>query len=181
MAPAMRRIGRMSAMACLSMAPALSSADEAGDAGVSEDTADTGIWFNRGAGGLRPDDFVANAGLPFLAYPGDTIILSAESSAGPQGVQLGYQWTQVAGPPVTLDDATSATPSFLVELPGTIAFDLEVGAAGVFSEPDRSYVVVIDRDAGRAHDAGGCGCGAGVPLAGWWPLAVVALVRRRRR
>ena len=50
--------------------------------------------------------------LPSWPTPGDTIILSGRGSTGPEGVQLQFAWTQVEGPPVSLDAAGSMEPSF---------------------------------------------------------------------
>jgi spore germination protein YaaH len=124
------------------------------------------------------EDFVADAGAPFLAYPGDTIILSGQGSSGPPEVHLEFRWTQVAGPSVALSDATVKEPQFVVTEPGTAVFELIVGDGTSFSIPDRSYVVVLDPDAGERHaDGKGCdhtGSAASIGLA----LAAGALRRR---
>lgn len=181
MAAVFRGMGIAVALVALVVPAGVAGATDTGDTGLV-DGWDTATHARRGGGdgGVTADDFTANAGLPFLAYPGDTVILSAEQSSGPQGVQLEYLWTQASGPAVVLDDPTDPTPSFVPDVPGIVTVDLQVGAGGVMSAADRSYVVVIDRDAGRAHDAGGCGCGSTVPLAGWWPLVLVGFVFRRR-
>ena len=127
------------------------------------------------------DRFVADAGAAFLAYPGDTIILSARGSTGPEGVPLQFRWTQAGGPSVALDDPTSSEPSFRVREPGLATFDLQVGDGTSFSAPDRSFVVVLDRDLADRHL--GCGCsgttGGGLAGAGLG-LGLLVLLGRRR-
>lgn len=149
--------------------------------------ADTDTGHDDGEGGgaeqVDPGDgvedgprFVADAGLPFLAYVGDTIILSAEGSRGPGRQPLSFVWRQVAGPQVALSDAGAAQPAFVPDAPGQYVFLLRVGRDGVLSEPARSYVSVVDREVGSP----GRGCsqvpvGVGAAL-----LLGVGLMRRRR-
>lgn len=123
--------------------------------------------------------FVADAGPPFLAYPGDRIILSGADSVGPDGVALQYLWTQVAGPRVNLSSDTDVQPEFLALNPGVLQFELRVGDGVTFSPAASSYVIVLNRDAGTAHQ-GGCAhtpAPAGLALG----LAAALLARRRRR
>ncbi len=107
--------------------------------------------------GPDPSGFEADAGLPFLAYVGDTIRLSAEGSRGPAGADLRYQWTQVQGPTVSLDDPSGESPTFTIESPGTLEFELQVGDGDEWSRPATSWVVVVDPGLPQRHD-GGCGC-----------------------
>ncbi|MBT3224235.1 MAG: hypothetical protein HN348_34640, partial [Proteobacteria bacterium] len=111
-------------------------------------------------GPVYSDDYQADAGQPFLAYVGDTIMLSGEGSLGPDGIEIHYEWTQIEGPEATLTDADSATPTFVIETAGVTVFELMVGNGEVFSQPDRSHVVVLDPDAGRRH-RGSCSCNFG--------------------
>lgn len=124
--------------------------------------------------------WVADAGLPFLAYVGDTVQLSGEGSRGPAGETMRYRWTQVSGPPVALSSTSDARPAFRIEGPGNLVFALEVGDGATWSAPARSYVVVIDPDLPDRYDRT-CGC-AGTGLGGVAPWALLAglLVRRRR-
>lgn len=125
--------------------------------------------------------FVASAGEPLLAYVGDTIILSAAGSTGPEGVDLEYRWTQTSGPAATLDDATAMEPRFVVEAPGVHVFELIVGDGASFSAPDHSYIVVLDEAAGTRHGEGGGGCDTtGGVLVGWAAALGLLAVRRRR-
>jgi hypothetical protein len=125
-------------------------------------------------------DWIANAGAPFLVYVGDTVVLSGAASKGPEGAALLYEWTQVEGPPVTLTDASAVDPSFVVEEPGTVAFELRVGDRDAWSAPATSWVVVIDPGLPRRHV--GCGCdAAGSGAVGLWALGLGLFAIRRRR
>lgn len=133
-----------------------------------EDTGDPGPIG--GSGG-----FVADAGRPFLAYVGDTVVLSGTGSRGPAGATLQYEWAQVSGPLVKLVDLNSAEPTFQVREPGTHVFELIVGDGERWSEPARSHVVVVDPDAARRHRHGCEHQGGFVAI---WPL-ILLLIRRR--
>jgi hypothetical protein len=129
-----------------------------------------------------PEEFTADAGLPFLAYVGDHIILSGAGSTGPEGVDLEYLWNQTAGPRVLLSDDGAVEPEFDVEAPGVHAFELRVGDGETFSAPVKSYVVVIDPAAGERHaEQGGCGCATGAPTSAWAVfVGVIASATARR-
>lgn len=149
------------------------------------DTGDPGPTDTGTDPGPGPAGLVANAGLPFLAYVGDTVRLSAEGSRGPAGVDLQYDWTQVEGPKVTLDDPSAETPSFVVAEPGTVEFELRVGDGDGWSAASPSWVVVIDPGLPERHDTG-CGCASADPTAALAPAAALAVLlgyrsRRRRR
>ncbi|MBN2798225.1 MAG: hypothetical protein JXX28_03695 [Deltaproteobacteria bacterium] len=122
--------------------------------------------------------FTADAGRPFLAYPGDIVELSAEGSTGPDGTQLSVRWAQVDGPLVPLSSTTDQLPRFQAAEPGVHSFDLWVGDGERWSEPDRSYVVVVDRSAGPYSPAG-CATG-GLPPLGMLSALALLLARRRR-
>ncbi len=130
---------------------------------------------------VNTGSYVADAGLPFLAYVGDTIVLSGTGSLGPEGADLVYAWTQVVGPAVTLDDSAAVEPSFAIQEPGNLVFELRVGDGDAeWSAAAKSYVVVIDPDAGERFSEPGCGCAAAGPGAGWIGLFGVLGLRRRR-
>lgn len=120
-------------------------------------------------------EMVARAGEPFLAYPGDLVILSAQGSAGPEGVELEARWTQVEGPSAALSSTTAWEPEFTPQRPGVYVFELWVGAGEQWSIPDRSQVIVIDRSAGPYSPGGCAGGGGGLAL-----LALPLFARRRR-
>ncbi len=121
-------------------------------------------------------DWIADAGPPFLAYPGDTIVLSGALSQGPGA--LSYRWSQVAGPEVDLDDPAALEPSFRARWPGTHVFALEVGDGETWSAPARSHVVVLDPKAGSRYLTCGCASAPG-PVSGLVVLLLGALARRR--
>lgn len=129
------------------------------------------------SGGTTPSGtdvpLVADAGAPFLAYVGDTVVLSGSGSTGPG--PLAYQWTQVAGPSVALDDPRTSAPRFVVESAGNLQFELVVSVGGASSAPADSYVVVVDPDAGSRHAPRGC---ATTPSAGLLSLFAAFMVRR---
>lgn len=50
---------------------------------------------------------------------GTPVQLDGRSSSDPNGDQLQYEWVQLSGPAVTLDDPTSATPNFTYDPSGT--------------------------------------------------------------
>ena len=116
---------------------------------------------------------IANAGMPFLAYVGETVELSGEGSWGPG--ELKFQWTQVGGPPVQLDRPKRASPRFVVAEPGVHTFELVVRVGERVSEPARAIVVVTDPRVGRRYR--GCETGGALGLG----LLGGLLVRRRAR
>jgi hypothetical protein len=124
--------------------------------------------------GGSSEPLVADAGAPFLAYVGDTVVLSGAASTGP--APLTYAWTQTKGPSVALSDATAVAPRFEVVEPGNLAFELVVSSNGAESEPATSHVVVVDKGAGSRF---GKGC-ATVPMGGW-PAVCAAFVLGSRR
>jgi hypothetical protein len=106
--------------------------------------------------------------------------LSADGSRGPAGADLQYRWTQVSGPAAALDDAAAATPTFVVDQPGTARFELLVGDGAEWSTPADSWVVVIDPDLVNRH-ATGCGCASGAPLSGTSAVGVLMSILAYRR
>jgi subtilisin family serine protease len=60
------------------------------------------------------------------AIGGSTITLDGSRSSDPDGQIVGYAWTQVSGPPVTLMNATSPVASFVAPTAGTVVFALTV-------------------------------------------------------
>lgn len=125
-------------------------------------------------------DWVADAGLPFLAYVGDMVVLSGLGSRGPEGVAPQYRWVQLSGPAVALSSTSDPQPSFRVEHPGTHVFELLVGDGTTWSAPARSYLVVIDPDLPNRH-ASGCGCSGTTSAPAPLVLALLLATCRRRR
>lgn len=121
---------------------------------------------------------VAEAGLGVYAYVGDRVILNGEASYDPDGSPITYAWTQISGPPTALADATTAAPSFAVEQPGTVRFQLLVSDGSMTSTPDTVAVVIPDRELRPLGSEGGC---ATTPAASapWLGLLAALLLRRR--
>lgn len=90
----------------------------------------------------------ANAGADQIDLaPGSQVRLDGTASSDPENDPLTYAWTQVSGPSVSLDDPTSATPSFTAprESGGQpIVFQLVVSDGTLFSAPDTVSIDVID-------------------------------------
>jgi hypothetical protein len=114
-----------------------------------------------------PDSFLFDnryfpEGLPAVAADaGDDQTVDEEvgvtlDGSGSAGQDLAFNWSQLAGPPVTLSDATAAQPSFTTPvLPGglgsqTLTFELVVSAAG---QSDSDTVDVVVRNVNHAPDA----------------------------
>jgi hypothetical protein len=56
---------------------------------------------------------VADAGADQYSVPAGLVFLDGRGSSDPNGDELTYHWEQVSGPPGTLSDPNSPTPSFL--------------------------------------------------------------------
>ncbi len=83
--------------------------------------------------GQRP---IAAAGDDLIVTSGDEVHLDGSTSTDPDGSAVSYAWSQLSGPTVALDGASTATPSFLapdVGSPRTVALQLVVT-----DEDDRS-------------------------------------------
>ena len=69
----------------------------------------------------------ANANVDVSAEPGETVVLDGSRSSDMDNDPLTYAWSQIAGPPVTLTNPSSAKPSFTAPTgPATLTFELEV-------------------------------------------------------
>jgi beta propeller repeat protein/parallel beta-helix repeat protein len=81
---------------------------------------------------------VADAGTGGAWQTPGVVTLDGAGSYDPDPIdRLTYQWRQVEGPPVELQDADSATPSFTVDTEGQWAFELVVSDGFAWSEPSR--------------------------------------------
>jgi hypothetical protein len=85
----------------------------------------------------------ANAGEDFTAEVGVAAQLDGTGSTDPDGDGLFYAWTQVSGPTLALDDATSATPTFTPGEVGTAVFELIVNDGELSSDPDQVTVTIV--------------------------------------
>ncbi|HET8883059.1 MAG TPA: PKD domain-containing protein [Solimonas sp.] len=99
---------------------------------------------------------VADAGADRRADDGETVVLDGHGSDA-DGRIVAYVWTQTGGPAVALDDAASATPSFVAPtLPATSAlqFALQVrDDAGATSPADTVTITVNAAPALSVADA----------------------------
>lgn len=80
---------------------------------------------------------VANAGPDLVNVEAATIHLDGTGSYDPDGDQITYQWTQVQGPAVTLQGASTPSPSFAAAAGQIYGFRLRVAdPTGAFSQDD---------------------------------------------
>jgi hypothetical protein len=94
---------------------------------------------------------VADAGPDQSVQSGTTVTLEGRASGG-QGSTLSYLWMQVAGTPVTLSNATNASPTFTApSTAGALTFMLVVSDGHVSSAPDQVSIVVLPTDSDRNH------------------------------
>ena len=70
------------------------------------------FWSENPFGGNQPP--VAEAGPSVFAVPGEFAPLSGSASRDPEGAPLVYEWKQVAGSSVQLQNVNTATPGFVV-------------------------------------------------------------------
>ncbi len=84
----------------------------------------------------------ARAGSERSVVVGTEHQLDATRSADPDGDVLTYQWTQLSGPKVTLDDESSPKPTFTPTRPGFIRLGLTVSDGKLTSMPATVLVQV---------------------------------------
>ncbi|MFT5686137.1 MAG: chitinase, partial [Myxococcota bacterium] len=139
------------------------------------DTGGDGGDGGDGSGDNEPP--IALAGLPLMAYPGDTIQLNGTPSYDPEGEALSYVWSQVSGPAVSLSGGQTAAPQFTAEEAGVHTFALMVSDGELDSSLDTVDIIVVSPDAGQKY-GGGCSTSA---AGGGLLLAMLAGLRRRKR
>jgi hypothetical protein len=83
---------------------------------------------------------VANAGTDQTVDAGDTVTLDGAKSADPDGNIRSYSWLQTVGPPVTLNGANTATPSF-------------VAPSDISSDTLRTFKLTVTDNAGANNTA----------------------------
>lgn len=119
------------------------------------------------------DPPVADAGDNQMVYEGSAATLDASLSDDPDDGIVSYWWTQTAGLPVTLSDASSPRPYFIapdVTMEGaSLVFQLTVTDAGGLKSQDGCIVNVSWKNEAPAADAGAdqaAGSGEAVTLNG---------------
>ncbi len=90
---------------------------------------------------------VANAGYIQIASPSTLVALDGSQSSDESGDPLGYEWSQVGGPAVSLSGADTVSPSFVTPPhPTLLTFSLTVEDGSTVSEPDFVKVRVPTSD-----------------------------------
>ena len=94
----------------------------------------------------RPPTADAGNTASYKFLTAQTIYLDGSASRDPDGDPLTYSWTQLAGPPVTLQNADSALPSFAsqpVETVTQLRFSLTVSDGTLSSDPAEVSIVLL--------------------------------------
>lgn len=98
---------------------------------------------------------IANAGPDQSVAEGSNVQLDGTQSSAPGGTITQYLWTRTAGPAVTLNGATTATPTFTapaVSVNTALTFQLRVTNDAGLSATDTVTITVLDRDADTDSD-----------------------------
>mgnify|MGYP003633412487 CR=1 FL=1 len=109
---------------------------------------------------------------------GTTVMLNGSSSNDPDGDALMYSWSQITGPAVTLNNATSVTASFTapsVSSDTLLRFELQVTDTSGLVDTATANVTVT---ATATSASGGSGGGAMGPLLLVWLLGFCVFTRR---
>jgi hypothetical protein len=100
---------------------------------------------------------IAEAGPDQLVDEGTEVVLDGTASRDPDGDPITFRWRQVAGPSVTLSDATSPRPRFLAPVvdpsvppPVRLIFELIVSDGRAESDPDRVTITLNRRPIAEA-------------------------------
>ena len=117
-------------------------------------TSESGVFLTA----QQPSVPAANAGADQTVNEGDGVTLDGSASSDPEGDALAYTWTQTAGPPVTLDLADPARPTFVAPpVPrdgATLTFQLVVSDGQQASAPAFVNVTVTNVNHAPSADAG---------------------------
>lgn len=91
---------------------------------------------------------IANAGSDITSSTGNTVTLNGTASTDADNDPLTYSWTQISGTPVTLNDATAASPTFTAPSSAQadpIVFQLIVNDGTVNSAPVTVSIAITRR------------------------------------
>ena len=91
---------------------------------------------------------VADAGSSLTLFSGDNSVLDGTGSSDQDGDSLSYQWSQISGPTVSLNNAQTAHPSFtapVVSQVTTLKFQLIVNDGHTDSLPSIVLVTVVPK------------------------------------
>ncbi len=111
------------------------------------------VWVNVGETNNLPP--VADAGEDFQTVVESDVQLDGSGSYDPESSDITYQWHQVSGPTVDLDNPNSPTPSFFALNSGVLVFELTVvDNRGLESLPSRVSVAVLPASLTLAACAG---------------------------
>jgi len=119
------------------------------------------------------------AGASQTVTPGATVTLDGNQSNDPDGDTLNYQWTQILGPVVTLDDPTAAVTTFTapdVTSSTLLRFDLTVTDPLGLTDTSTTGITVT-----QAGDSGGGLGSSGGGSLGFLTLCVLLLLAGRNR
>ncbi len=124
-----------------------------------------------GSGSTQAPNAVAGASQ--TVTPGATVTLDGNQSNDPDGDTLNYQWTQILGPVVTLDDPTAAVTTFTapdVTSSTLLRFDLTVTDPLGLTDTSTTGITVT-----QAGDSGGGLGSSGGGSLGFLTLALLLL------
>jgi len=86
---------------------------------------------------------VADAGSDQLNIDAGTLVtLDGSGSYDPDGDSIGYHWSQVSGPSVTLSDSNAVDPTFIPTIKGNYEFELLVDDGALSSSSDTVLISV---------------------------------------
>ena len=137
----------------------------------------------------------ALAGNDSETNPGQKVVLNGSASTDIDGPTLTYQWKQLLGIPVRLNDTTIATPEFTAPdidpFSTPLVFELLVEDVSGLKSRDEVQVTVVASVPGPAITGGGGGGGGGCHVGepstsvfGWFfslfPLGIILLPKVRR-
>lgn len=114
----------------------------------------------------RPPVAIARGPASPIAPAGDRVYLDGTGSFDPDGEAVTFEWTQTAGPSVTLDDPAGPAPSFVAEgvaLESVLRFRLVVRDTALESEPAEASVTLVPLAVPPEPDGTGGPTGTALP------------------